>query len=406
MTADVPTLDQRRRAVRFSNIGHFYSHLFMLLYPTVVLALEEEFNRSYGELLALALPGFVLFGIAALPAGWLGDKWSAPNMFTIFFLGTGAAAILTGLATTALELGAGLTLIGLMNAIYHPVGTSLIVRHAANRARALAANGVWGTMGIALAAVISGALTDVAGWRAAFVVPGVVCLATGVLFRLLVAREALETGGARTRLDPGVSRRQAVHGLAILSITILCIGLIAQSLQVGMPKMFAVRVTLMGDGGLSGTGVLVTGALMLAALGQIIGGRLAERYSLKFVYLSMYALLAPVALLAAGWSEFPLVAASAAMMLLLTASLPAENCLVARFCPAAWHATAYGAKFVLGLGVSSLALPMMGAIYDGTGGFYWLYVALGGIAALVAAIAAFLPSGAAAAAALAPSAAE
>ena len=84
--------------------------------------------------------------------------------------------------------------------------------------------------------------------------------------------------------------------------------------------------------------------------------------------------------------SIPLAVIGVVMMLLLTASLPAENCLVARFCPAAWHATAYGAKFVLGLGVSSLALPMMGAIYDGTGGFYWLYVALGAAAALGAAV--------------------
>ena len=305
-------------------------------------------------------------------------------------------------AQTPFQLGVGLTLIGLMNSIYHPVGTSLIVRQAVNRARALGANGVYGTAGIALAAVMSASLTDLGGWRAAFVVPGVLCLATGIAFPLLVGRAALDMTGVTTRLDPGVSRRQAIHGLAILAVTILCIGLIAQSLQVGMPKVFAVRVTLAGEGGLTGTGMLVTGALLLAAFGQFIGGRLAERYPLKTVYLSMYAMLAPVAVLAAGWSDMPLVVASAVMMLLLTASLPAENCLVARFCPAAWHATAYGAKFVLGLGVSSLALPMMGAIFDGTGGFDWLYVALGAIAALVVAIAAFLPSAAATAASAVP----
>jgi len=49
----------------FLNVGHTYAHLFMLLYPTVVLTLEAEFQRPYGALLALATPGFVAFGAGA-----------------------------------------------------------------------------------------------------------------------------------------------------------------------------------------------------------------------------------------------------------------------------------------------------------------------------------------------------
>ena len=40
----------------FLNIGHAYDHLFMLLYATVVLALEDAFQMTYGELIALSFP--------------------------------------------------------------------------------------------------------------------------------------------------------------------------------------------------------------------------------------------------------------------------------------------------------------------------------------------------------------
>ncbi|MFM8678817.1 MAG: MFS transporter, partial [Alphaproteobacteria bacterium] len=60
-----------RRAQAFSNVGHSLNHLLLLLYPTVVLVLEREWGRSYGELIALMLAGQVLYGIAALPSGWL-----------------------------------------------------------------------------------------------------------------------------------------------------------------------------------------------------------------------------------------------------------------------------------------------------------------------------------------------
>jgi len=86
----------------FAAAGHAYAHLFMLLYPTVVLALGPAFDRPYGELLALATPAYVLFGAGALPAGWLGDRWSAFGMLVVFFVGTGAAAVLTGFATDPL----------------------------------------------------------------------------------------------------------------------------------------------------------------------------------------------------------------------------------------------------------------------------------------------------------------
>ena len=69
-----------RTALLFANVAHFYSHVMMLIYPTVVIALEVAFARPYGELLSLSFVGFVLYGLAALPAGWLGDKWSAPAM--------------------------------------------------------------------------------------------------------------------------------------------------------------------------------------------------------------------------------------------------------------------------------------------------------------------------------------
>ena len=46
----------------------------------------------------------------------------------------------------------------------------------------LAFNGVCGNLGAALAAGITALLASYFGWRAAFVVPGVVCIATGIVY--------------------------------------------------------------------------------------------------------------------------------------------------------------------------------------------------------------------------------
>src|ERR1700731_4223156 len=167
-------------ALGFSSVGHFFAHLLMLLYPTVLLVLEGRWGMSYGDLLSLSLGGFVLFGLGALPAGWLGDRWSAEGMMVIFFVGTGGAAIATGLTDGPVALALGLAAIGLFGSIYHPVGTAWLVRNARNRGRALGVNGIAGSIGLAAGPFVAGALAQMISWRAAFVIPGVLCAAIGI----------------------------------------------------------------------------------------------------------------------------------------------------------------------------------------------------------------------------------
>ena len=75
----------------------------------------------------MAVPGAFLFGAGALPAGWLGDRWSKTTLLEIYFYGTGAMTILTGFAQTPLMLAVGLAGIGIFASIYHPVGMSWLV---------------------------------------------------------------------------------------------------------------------------------------------------------------------------------------------------------------------------------------------------------------------------------------
>src|SRR5688500_7812234 len=176
----------RRHLVAFINLGHFLDHLVMLVFPTVVVALGREWGRPYSELLPLALGGFIAFGAFALPAGWLADHWSRYKMMAVFFFGIGLSMIVTGFAQSAWQIGIGLTLIGVFAAIYHPVGIAMLVAAPEKMGRALGWNGLWGNLGLAAAALISGALMDLLGWRAAFLIPGVAGIAAGIAFLVLV----------------------------------------------------------------------------------------------------------------------------------------------------------------------------------------------------------------------------
>ena len=75
----------------FLNIGHFLDHLFVLIFATAVLKLSLDWNLSYAELLPYATPGMIAFGLGAIPAGWIADKWRRDGMMQIFFIGIGIA---------------------------------------------------------------------------------------------------------------------------------------------------------------------------------------------------------------------------------------------------------------------------------------------------------------------------
>jgi MFS transporter, FSR family, fosmidomycin resistance protein len=385
------TARSARLSMGFSNIGHFFAHFLMLLYPTVVLALEGRFGLSYGELLSLSIPGYILFGAAALPAGWLGDRWSAEGMMVLYFIGTGVAAMLTGLADGPLGLALGLALIGLFGSIYHPVGVAWLVRNAESRGKALAWNGIFGSLGIGIAALAAGAFTQFISWRAAFIVPGALCAITGLALLVLVRDGSVVAAKSDRRPAPEASRGDILRAFVVLSITMLGTGIIGQMTTVALPKIFVERLTALTDGGILGAGGFVTLVFLVSGASQMIGGWLADRFSLKAVYLVCWALQIPVIAAAASLFNVPLLLAVMVQQCLGIFALPAENILLVTFTPSRWRATAFGAKFVLSLGVSSLGVPVVAMIYDRTGGFYWLFMTMAAVTAIIVAAALFLP---------------
>ena len=383
-------MSERRAPPIFVNLGHAYDHLFMLLYPTVVLALEDELGRSYGELLSLSVAGFVAFGAGTLPAGWLGDRWSRPGMLLVFFIGIGASAVLTGLAETTLGIATGLALIGLFASIYHPVGTAMVVDNATRVGRALGNNGVWGNMGVAGAALVAGALTDLVSWRAAFIVPGLVAIATGLAFAVSLRGATAPRAAAPVAMPARPSRNAQLRVFVVLAIAALFGGVIFNAVTVAMPKVFDERLAGLADTTF-GIGGLVAVVYAVAAFAQIIVGRLIDRRAIKPVFLAILLLQAPVFLVAAGADGAPLLAVAFIAMTLVFGEIPIHETLVARYTVDAWRSRVYALKYMIGLGVAALGVPLVAVVHDTTGGFAWLFVIYAGLALLIAATASLLP---------------
>ena len=384
-------LTSDRLSLGFSCVGHTFSHLLMLLFPTVVLSLEVAWDMEFSELITMMLAGQILFGAAALPAGWLGDRWSVPKMMIIYFLGTGAACVATGFADTPFEMAVGLGATGLFAAIYHPVGIAWVARNPANRGKALGLNGVFGSFGVAGGAIVAGTMATLIDWRFAFFVPGALCMLTGVLLWLVVATGRVADKPAEAHAARHESGRgEMMRGVFVLIFTICCAGIIYQSTSFALPKMFEQRMAGWVDT-TAGVGALVSSIYLFSAVAQLVGGWLADRYPLKRVYILAWMSQVPFLIIASSIAGPMLLPIAVIMVLSNTVAVPAENSLFAKFTPPAWRGTAFGVKFVVSLGVSAASVPLVGWMHGAFGNFTTMLLLLAAIAGAGVLIASLLP---------------
>jgi MFS family permease len=381
------------RPLLFLNLAHAYDHFFLLIFPTAVLALAPAWDMSYGEALAFGTAAFVTFGLGTLPVGWLGDRWSRTHLMTIFFLGLGASAILTGLAQGPVSLTLGLALLGLFASIYHPVGTALVVQSAGRAGRALGINGVFGNLGVAAAGLLTGAIAELLGWRAAFVLPGAIAILTGAAFARYGRPAAADGDAARPATRPKVALDASaqLRLFAVIGIASLFGGIVFHGTTVALPKIFEVRLEGV-VGNLATIGLLVSLVFAIAAVAQIVIGHLLDRIGARPI-LPAVALLQALCLIAAvdlwGWG---MLLIALPMMLFVFGEIPIASWLVGRYVAASWQSRVFALQYVLSLGVSALVVPMIAIFYEATGGFSLFFAVLAAAAAVVAAAALLLPA--------------
>ena len=169
MQADQDRTRAAARQMQLINAAHLLTHYSLLILPTAVLAMaapNSPFGADYGPIVALATAMFALYGAGSLPQGWLAARFGRPRMMLAFFLGTGASLLSASFAQGPVALATALGFAGFFSAIYHPIGTAMLVEAAGDKpGRALGVNGVFGNVGVASAPLITAFLSTQAGWR-------------------------------------------------------------------------------------------------------------------------------------------------------------------------------------------------------------------------------------------------
>ncbi len=376
----------------FLNVGHFFDHLFMLIFATVAaLRLAGEWGLSYAELIPYATPGFVAFGVCAIPAGWIADKWSREAMMVVFFTGIGASSIVTALADTPVGMALGLFAIGVFAAIYHPVGLALVVEGREKTGIPLAINGVFGNLGVAAAALLTGWLIDTGGWRSAFVLPGIVSIALGIAYAAFLwagrGRRAVPGAGARRQATgaSSVGRAAFRRVLGIIVFTTAIGGLIFQSTTFSLPKIFDERLS-----GLAGSATEIGFYAFLvfgvAGLAQLVVGYLVDRHPLRTVFAFVAGLQAVFFAVMYQLTGLAALIVALAFMLVVFGQIPINDVLVGRIASSAWRSRLYAIRYIVTFSVMASTIPVIAGIHASWGFsalFAVMAVAAGGILAAV-----------------------
>jgi len=375
----------------FLNIAHFYNHLFLLVFATAAaFSLTREWNMSYAELIPYSVPAFLAFGLGAIPAGWIADKWSRPGMMVIFFVGIGAASSLTALAESPAQISASLLLIGMFASIYHPVGLAMVVEGHTNTGVPIAVNGIFGNMGVASAPLIAGAIIDLSGWRLAYLLPGVVAVITGIAYLgfVLSSKEGATYGNTKGADTKPVMAPQAALGRSTLIRVFIVIffttalgGFIFQSTTFALPKILAERLSELAPTA-TAVGSWAFLVFAVAAFAQLVVGYLVDNYPIRTVFAVVAGLQTVFFIGMAPLYGVAALLVSLAFMLAVFGQIPINDVLVGRMTRTEWRSRAYAARYVITFTVSATAIPSIAWLYQ-QWGFAALFLVLSVLATCI-----------------------
>lgn len=360
------------------NLAHAIDHLMLLVFATAVSFIARDFGVGrWEDLMPYTTGAFLMFGLGSFPAGRLGDLWGRRAMMLVFFFGMGASALLIGLTRSPWQLALALSVMGAFSSIYHPVGIPMLLRQTSRPGITIGINGMAGNLGIAAAAVSTGFLIQYADWRTAFVVPGLISIALGLLFMKIAPAEQ---GAPAKQTVRQIELAPATRNRVFLVMTMLAItsSILFNFTTNGNGELLRARLPILVEQPAL-LGMLLAVVYALASISQLAVGRLIDRYPIRNVMLAVIACQAPVFLLAAFSQGWALYAAMVVFMVLVFGSIPFTDAIIARFVDDSIRSRVSGMRLTVSFSVSSLAVWALGPAVKATG-FGFALLVLGAVA--------------------------
>ena len=250
-------------------------------------------------------------------------------------------------------------------------------------------NGIFGGIGIGSGAFIAGFLLQFFSWNFTFVLPGIVSILIGLILLFLILTNKIFFKNVKSSF---VEKNNPSNNLILIASIMLCsmfgLGLTFQIMQTSLPKVFDMRLNNYSTFGIGAT---IGGIYFISGFMTFIGGLLADKFSLKKIYLIGLAGQIPCYFYIAYFSGIPLIFICLFAAMFNSSILPSENILLSIYTPEKHHGLIYGCKFIIAFGSGPIAVFLVAKIYELTLEFTNLFLISSFIMVFVFILAIFLP---------------
>ena len=369
-----------KKILIFTSLSHYLTHFYVLLFPALIMPMSRDFNVTTDIIISIGFPMYLLYGILAIPWGYLSDRFGYKRMMGIGIIIAGIGFIGAGLSNTIVMVTISLGITGIGCSAYHPSGLALLSKGMTKRGKAMGINGLFGNIGIASAPLAAGILNYFTGWQSTLLILGCCGIIAGLsIMASPFGVDRYEEQQKVTTVDKG----SAVKVFAAFCVIMLFSGLMYRGFTLILPSyieenfttiMHSVSALWGGDfnnisidkATLIAT-ILTSLVFFIGMVGQIFGGRIADSKELRWSYLVFFCCAFPFLILV-GLSTGAIIVAAAGLFAFFSLGLqPIENSLIAMVTPTQWRSVSYGIKFTLVFGAGSMAVIIASGIQKSFG---------------------------------------
>ncbi|ELY89096.1 major facilitator superfamily protein [Natrialba hulunbeirensis JCM 10989] len=395
--------DNDRSITGFVMISHAVVHTYELSIPILMVIWLTEFSVSTAILGTAVAVGYGLFGVGALPAGILVDRFGSRELVLVCLAGMGGSFLLLSAAQGIVSITLALCVWGIAASIYHPAGLSLISTGVEQRGTGFAYHGMAGNFGIAFGPLLTAILLLFFDWRlvtAILVVPAglAILYAVTASFDEKAAVETQPDGGREpadedtdTDTDTGGptdeqadgqmslsrflsdSRALFTLGFTVAMVVVMMNGLFYRGTLTFLPDVLsdfmpdvAEQLQLFDPDSpmaeeFDPASYLYAGLLMVGMAGQYVGGKLTDRIRTETGLTIIFGSLAVVAVLFVPVAEagpIPLLIIGSILGFLLFSLQPMYQATIAEYSPPGERGLSYGYTYlgVFGVGAAGAAI--------------------------------------------------
>ena len=352
---------EKNNILYITGISHLIVHAQMMVFPTLLLLFQNEYQLGLGTLGLMATVGSFMFGLGAIPTGILEKYVGAKTLLIIYQIGSAIGGVIIIIASTPFQITIGLGILGLSSSIYHPAGLTILSRNLDSLSRGLGVHGIAGSLGLALGPLFAGITAELGSWRLSYLIWVIFQLALAIASYIMISENN----------NKGKNDKTSIVQTNKISVSLYYLMAIALGFSFGgfstyMPSLFGMQsegIFALFSGPLK-TGFFTTLVFLCGILGQAIGGYLGDRYSRTHLLCIIIIFNIPFLALIGYTKGWLLLLCSIVFGVVYFSNQPISNALLADITSNAHRGLGYGIAFFFSFGIGGIAPAICGWIAE------------------------------------------